>query len=228
MSTPAAGTKAEAVLRIAHVPDSDPTAFQVVRVADGKTTPVPVSPPSPVGFPVAGRPNSDLLQELQWYLETFLDYPFPPEIDHAERVLQALRDWGEQSFSALFGQRAAGRMFDAATAEEYARLRLQIASDDAAVLAWPWEALRDPEVGWIAQTCQIERCLNAVRDPQPLPAGLPRDRVNILLVVARPFGPGDVRFRSIARPLVELIRTTFQGQSSFAVLLLNGEAHATS
>src|ERR1019366_4575483 len=36
-------------------------------------------------------------------------------------------------------------------------------------------------------------------------AALPTDCVNILLVVARPY-EGDVRYRSIARPLVELIR----------------------
>ena len=51
-----------------------------------------------------GRPNSDLMRELRWYLEEFLDYPFPPETDRAERVLDALRRWGEQAFDALFGK----------------------------------------------------------------------------------------------------------------------------
>ena len=66
-------------------------------------------------FPVENRPNSDLMSELQWYLESFLDYPFPPETEHAERVLKSLRDWGEQAFRKLFDDRSAGRMFDAAT-----------------------------------------------------------------------------------------------------------------
>jgi hypothetical protein len=60
-----------------------------MRLRDMKGT-ERVSPPSPHGFPVEGRPNSDLLRELQWYLETFLDYPFPPETDHAEPVLKGL------------------------------------------------------------------------------------------------------------------------------------------
>jgi len=144
------------------------------------------------------------MRELQWYLETFLDYPFPPETNHAERVLDSLKRWGEQAFENLFGGRAAGRMFDAATSEDYARLHLQISSDDPRILAWPWEALRDPELGPLAHTCQIERRLNKLRDPQPLPDSLPQDRVNILLVVARPY-ERDVGFRSIARPLIELI-----------------------
>ena len=96
-------------------------------------------------------------------------------------------------------------MFDAATREDYSDLHLRISSDDAQVLAWPWEALFDQEIGaFLAHTCRIERKLDGIRDPRPLPQGLPRNRVNILLVVARPYEQ-DVRFRSIARPLVELI-----------------------
>ena len=195
---------AEATLRIAHVAGSDPAAFKVVRLRDGKETPA-ATPPSPAGFPVQGRPNSDLLRELQWYLESFLDYPFYPETEHADRVLDALRKWGEEAFSALFHAHAASRLFEAHAASDYSALHLQIASDDPRILAWPWEALCDPELGWVAQTCQIERRMNLGRDPQPVPDSLPKDRVNILLVVARPYGEKDVRFRSIARPLVELI-----------------------
>lgn len=191
-------------LRVAHIPGSDPPAFQVVRVSDGKTAPG-AKPPSPVGFPVEGRPNSDLIRELQWYLESFLDYPFSPETEHAERVQSSLRQWGEQAFSALFANPAAVQFFYAATAADYSALHLQISSDDPRILGWPWEALRDPRLGWLAQTCQIERSLNEAYDPQPIPDSLPKDRVNILLVVARPFGDSDVKFRSIARPLVELI-----------------------
>jgi hypothetical protein len=62
-------------LIVRHVDQSDPAQFQVVRLPDGKTI-GPVVVPSPVGFPVAGRPNSDLMRELRWYLEGFLDYPF--------------------------------------------------------------------------------------------------------------------------------------------------------
>ena len=115
-------------LILRHLTGSHPAVFQVIRLRDGKTA-EPASPPSPVGFPVEGRPNSDLMRELQWYLETFLDYLFFPETDHAERVLQSLKEWGEQTFEAPFGNRAAGRLFDAATSEDYSRLHLQISSD---------------------------------------------------------------------------------------------------
>ena len=201
MSSDASRIRTSLVIR--HLPGTDPSAFQIVRSSDGKAS-QPVSPPPPFGFPVEGRPDSDLMSELQWYLETFLDYPFPPETDRAERVLKALHDWGEQAFRGLFENSAAGRVFDDAT-EDHSKLKLEIWSDDPGIMSWPWEALRDPEVGLLAHRCQVERRLNEARPPQALPDSLPRDRVNILLVVARPYGIQAVRFRSIARPLVELV-----------------------
>jgi len=191
-------------LLVRHIPQSEPPQFQVTRLPDGKTSGQAIEIPSPASFPVQGRPQSNLLRETQWYLETFLDYPFPPETDHASRVQDALRAWGMQAFDSLFGDRAGGRLFDGATSAAYTELHLQISSDDPRVLGWPWEALYDPEVGYLAQTCQIERRLNQIRDVQKLPESLPRDRVNILLVTARPY-QGDVQYRSISRPLVELI-----------------------
>src|SRR5262249_48051609 len=124
--------------------------------------------------------------------------------DHAERVQQALRAWGEQAFTALFGTAKGGVLFQGATANGHHQLHLQIASDDPRVLGWPWEALRDPEANVLAPTCQIERRLFKVRDPQPLSDQLPSDQVNILLVTARPLD-GDVQYRSLSRLLVELI-----------------------
>ncbi|MCP4450703.1 MAG: CHAT domain-containing protein, partial [Planctomycetes bacterium] len=61
-----------------------------------------------------------------------------------------------------------------------------------------------PERGYLAHQCHIERQLNNVADPPSLPKDLPKDRINILLVATRPF-EGDVRYRSISRPLVELV-----------------------
>jgi len=186
---------------VRHIPDHSAWRFEVLR--DGGRGVAPVEVVSPIGFPVSGRPSSDLIRELAWYLETFLDYPFPPRTEQAEQVVEALGDWGTQAFNALFGSREAGRLFDDATREHYADLRLRIMSEDPMVLQWPWEALRDPQGGYVGLQCRVERCLDSVRDPIPADR-LPRDRVNILLVTARP-KERDVGFRSISRSLVELI-----------------------
>jgi hypothetical protein len=190
-------------LIIRHVESGDPPRFQAIVAADGRSTET-VAIPSPIGFPVEGRPNSDLMRELRWYLETFLEYPFPPETDHAERVCEALGRWGKQSFDSLFGDRRGGALFNDATREGYEQLHVLISSDDPQVLGWPWEALHDPQVGQLAQLCQIERRLNTVRTPDAVTHSWPDNQVNILLISARPFAV-DVNYRSISRPLVELI-----------------------
>jgi hypothetical protein len=185
-------------LAIEHVEGSSPPAFKLTRLEDGKSLPA-VSIGSPYEFPVEGRPNSPLVRELRWYLEQFLDYPFHPETDHADHVLDALRAWGTQAFNALFDRRDAGDWLGHSAI-------LQVRADDPHVLSWPWEALYDPQAGgYLAHQRRLERHLNKLPGPQPA-ADLPNDRVNILLVVCRPF-EHDVRYRSIARPLIELIQS---------------------
>ena len=185
------------VLAIEHVEGSAPPAFKVTRLPDGKAA-APVAIRSPYEFAVEGHPNSDLMRELRWYLEQFLDYPFPPETAHAEHVVDALKAWGTLAFNALFDRRDVGNWLAGSAT-------LQVRSDDASVLSWPWEAMFDPQAGYVAHERRVERRLNKLRDPQA-PGTLPNDRVNILLVVARPY-KDDVRYRSIARPLVELIQS---------------------
>jgi tetratricopeptide (TPR) repeat protein len=186
------------VLAIKHVEGSSPAAFKLTRVSDGKSL-SPVAIGSPYEFPVEGRPNSPLMRELRWYLEEFLDYPFHPETDHAGHVLDALRAWGTQVFNALFDCRDAGNRLAGSTI-------LQVWADDPHILSWPWEALYDPRSGaYVAHQRRMERRLNRLPDPQ-IAADLPNDRVNILLIVSRPYG-NDVRYRSIARPLIELIQS---------------------
>jgi tetratricopeptide (TPR) repeat protein len=184
-------------LAIAHVEGSSPPAFTLTRLPEGKLA-APVTIFSPYTFGLESQPNSNLMEQLRWYLEHFLDYPFDPEIGHANHVLDALQAWGTQAFNALFDRRDADKWL--ADSEI-----LQIRSDDPHMLSWPWEALFDPQRSYLAHERQIERRLNRLPDPPPR-RDLPNDRVNILLVVARPFAR-DVRYRSIARPLVELIRT---------------------
>ncbi|MHB9107040.1 MAG: tetratricopeptide repeat protein [Armatimonadota bacterium] len=218
----------DTTLQIRHIPGSDPPQFTVVRLSDGRSGEASTIP-SPADVLVAG--TSNLPAELQWYLESFLEYPFPPETERAERTLAALRAWGEAAFTALFDQRQTGGWLAAATTHGEEQLLLQISSDNPAVLAWPWEALRDPAApGSLAHACCVERRLNRnLQDPRL--ANLPDDAVNILLVIARPY-ERDVRYRSISRPLVELIakerlpaRVTVLRPPTFAALQAHLQEH---
>ncbi|NLX07529.1 MAG: tetratricopeptide repeat protein [Phycisphaerae bacterium] len=196
-----------ATLVIQHIEASDPPRFQIVRAGDD-TKAVPAGDvPSPAAVAVPGWPDGGLAQPLQWYLENFLDYPFSPDTERAERVQTVLQDWGRACFRGLFGGREAAVMLDHACGDGHENLVLQVASSDPQVLAWPWEALHDDGLSSpLGQLCRIERRVYQTADPQPMPENLPSDAVNILLVTARPFAR-DVRYRSISRPLVELIET---------------------
>ena len=118
----------------------------------------------------------------------------------------ALRGWREQTFTALFGAGRGRDFYKDAYREGLEHLTLKIASDESTVLAWPWEALHDPESVPLAHACRLERQLSGQHDPLPLPLPkkLPRERINILLITARPYEAG-VGFRTLSRPLLELI-----------------------
>ncbi len=194
----------EHTLVLRHVSDSAPARFMVVRLSDGKST-EPLSVPSPVGYSVAGRPRSDLLTELKWYLEKYIEFPFAPQVEHAERVLDSLKRWGEAAFGELFSSGVGQSLYEAAERNGLDRLNIQISSDDPRVLGWPWECLLDPRVGQLGQLCRLERRLNHVHDVRPC-SPLPSDRLNILLVTARPYAR-DVPYLSVSRPLLSAIDT---------------------
>ena len=175
----------------------------VVSQSDGRSAENETTVASPVGWAVRAGSEGKLSGELRWYLESFLDYPFHPQTTRAEAVEASLEAWGAQAFTALFGAGTARDFYSDAARAGLEQLHLQIISNDASVLAWPWEALRDPQVGPLATACRIERRLDGIRAVD-LPAELPKDHIHILLVTARPY-QGDVGYRSLSRPLVDLI-----------------------
>ena len=178
--------------------------FCVQRVGSGGVKSAPAVEVADPLSRVLGQTDLRLGDELSWYLESYLDYPYGPNVERAERVTQALREWGTQAFDTLFGEGQARDFYRDATRDGHTELHLVVASDDARVLAWPWEVLHDPLVGDLAHHCRIERQLDRLGDPPALPDALSRDRIGILLVTARPY-EHDIAYRSISRPLVELV-----------------------
>jgi tetratricopeptide (TPR) repeat protein len=194
----------ETHLQIRHIGYED-NKPQFVVVHGGymkQSSPVLLVPPEQTI--VDGSPGSNLQQDLRWYLEQFLELPLGGYIDTAERVQTALENWGKACFENLF-QKQARDWFQDARRNRLENLHLKIASNDPTILAWPWEALNDPEGGPLAHRCLIERQLDESHDPLPLPEDSPKDSINILLVIARPYGDSDVGYHALSRPLVKLI-----------------------
>ena len=89
-------------LIVQHVPDSSPPAFTVARHEPVQITPEAATITAPERFGADRLPGTDLRRELRWYLEQFLDYPFPPNTDRADRAVGVLEGWGTHAFEALF------------------------------------------------------------------------------------------------------------------------------
>ena len=192
-------------LQIRHVSKQDGGYdFCVVRTADGKSTET-VTLVSPSASIVPGRPNTSLQKDIRWYLEEFLKLPLEPDIEVADRIEDALKTWGVDCFNKLF-QNQARDWYGDARRDGLENLRLKIASESPEILGWPWEALEDPMAGPLAHHCRIERQLDNLHDPPPLPDKLPGDCINILLVIARPYGEKDVGLHALSRPLLDTIR----------------------
>jgi hypothetical protein len=171
-------------LQINHIGYEENIAkFEVVRCDDGKRS-KSVLVKSPVELM-----GKDFLPDLKWYMEKYLELPVGAYVDKARKTEQDIRTWGGAVFDSLFCGDAA-YWFNRACDEGLDKLQIRITSgnDDLVVLSWPWEALYQERVGYIAIQSSIERRLQNVMDPVDLPKDLPRDVINVLYVIARPYG----------------------------------------
>ncbi len=114
-----------------------------------------------------------------------------------------MRVWGKETFKALFDKGLARDWYQEGRQEGLSNLEIKVTSDDPAVLAWPWEALESEDDGCLALHCHMERQLCKIGDARSPVNTLPKDRLNILYVIARPYGENDVGFQTLAKPLID-------------------------
>ena len=161
---------------------------------------------SPVHF--AHPFDKKALDELRWYLEEYLLFPYGIEPDKAAEVEQKLQIWGQQLFELIFrSSEKARQFFQAATYEGLDKCELSISSDLPEVLNLPWELLYSPDDrNFLAPSlAQMYRSLNS----QPVRAEMKEikeEKLNILLVIARPYGEKDISFQTVARPMLEALQ----------------------
>ncbi|MBD0395296.1 MAG: CHAT domain-containing protein, partial [Microcoleus sp. C1-bin4] len=151
--------------------------------------------------------DEQALTDLRWYLEEYLRFPYGLAPDNAAKIEQKFQDWGEQLFELVFRRSEQARQFfQAATYEGLNQCELVITSDSPEVLNLPWELLYSPsDRQFLAPSLAgMSRSLSeyAVRAEM---GDLPQDKLNILLVIARPYGEKDIALRTIARPLLEAL-----------------------
>ncbi|MGB6296540.1 MAG: CHAT domain-containing protein, partial [Rivularia sp. (in: cyanobacteria)] len=151
--------------------------------------------------------DKQALIDLRWYLEEYLRFPYGIFPDEAAKIEQKLQAWGEELFKLVFrSSEKAREFFQAATSDGLHNCELAITSDDFAILNLPWELLYSPsDRQFLAPSLAgMSRSLSdyAIRGEIPQ---LPQDKLNILLVIARPYGETDIALKTIARPLLDSI-----------------------
>lgn len=86
--------------------------------------------------------NTEVLDEIRWYLEKYLGFPYGIEPDKASALEQKLQGWGEALFNLIFCSNEKGRQFfQEATREGLQKCELGISSEDPQLLNLPWELL---------------------------------------------------------------------------------------
>jgi len=142
-------------------------------------------------------------EDLRWYLEDYLQYPFDPAPRIAARIEARMSAIGKE----LFGLVLAKSPVWAEARHSLSDTRIEIVTGVQEATAIPWELMRDPDADAalaLRARAFVRATHNAVQRPKlPQVAGRP---IRVLLVICRPRGQDDVPFRSVARRLVEGLR----------------------
>jgi tetratricopeptide (TPR) repeat protein len=171
---------------------------QVLLHSAGQLLPEPAGESEPFEFPLSAQERED----LRWYLEDYLVAPYAVYEERGQAIEGLLQSWGERLFDAVFGLGRPGR-------DAYVKARaaepceLWIASNSPTFLGLPWELLRDPEPTRATPLALALAGLSrTMRAEAPAAESRPGSSLRVLMVIARPGGPKDVRYRMIARPLL--------------------------
>jgi tetratricopeptide (TPR) repeat protein len=142
-------------------------------------------------------------QQLGWYFEQHLRYPF---LDHGRRDRAAawVGEYGRLLFTMVFGgdayldyRRMRDGGFDGCTVAVVG---------DSGFQGLHWETLQDPYGGApLAVRVPFTRKVTAQPKKFDLPG--PWGQIRVLAVTARPNGAGDVGYRTISQPLLDSVRT---------------------
>ena len=188
------------LLQIRHIGISEDGRQLFLVVRNGKQVKKPVPIASPWEIMIG---TQTLQQGLRWYLEKYLELPIDNFRTQAEEIQAALSQWKFDCFKALLADGQVWDWYHDTQQVNTPKSQLQIISDDAVVLSWPWEVLENLDRSLPIQQCLIERLLEKVGDVRTLPEKLPAGQLNILYIIARPYGDLDVGFQTLARPLID-------------------------
>ncbi|MFB2804504.1 tetratricopeptide repeat protein, partial [Microcystis sp. BLCC-F209] len=145
-------------------------------------------------------------KQLEWYFEEWLVFP-TLETDKAQKAANSVQNYGENLFKQVFQSNlnAYGEYRD--LRKQLSQLQIIIESQSPEFQALHWEALKDPDLPRpFSIDCIISRQRRGATVVPVQMATYPT--INLLVVIARPNEESDVNYRTISRPLVELVNSS--------------------
>jgi len=145
-------------------------------------------------------------KQLEWYFEEWLVFP-TLDRDKAQKAANSVQNYGENLFKQVFqtNLNAYGEYRD--LQKQLSQLQIIIESQSPEFQALHWEALKDPDLPRpFSIDCIISRQRRGATVVPVQMATYPT--INLLVVIARPNEESDVNYRTISRPLVELVNSS--------------------
>lgn len=145
-------------------------------------------------------------KDLEWYFEEWLVFP-TLDTDKAQKAANSVQNYGENLFKQVFQSNlnAYGEYRD--LRKQLSQLQIIIESQSPEFQALHWEALKDPDLPRpFSIDCIISRQRRGATVVPVQMATYPT--INLLVVIARPNEESDVNYRTISRPLVELVNSS--------------------
>ncbi|MCA2791827.1 MAG: tetratricopeptide repeat protein [Microcystis sp. M048S1] len=145
-------------------------------------------------------------KDLEWYFEEWLVFP-TLDTDKAQKAANSVQNYGENLFKQVFQSNlnAYGEYRD--LRKQLGQLQIIIESQSPEFQALHWEALKDPDLPRpFSIDCIISRQRRGATVVPVQMATYPT--INLLVVIARPNEESDVNYRTISRPLVELVNSS--------------------
>ncbi|MBE9208472.1 tetratricopeptide repeat protein [Nostoc sp. LEGE 06077] len=145
-------------------------------------------------------------KQLEWYFEDWLMFPIVDTVK-AEAAAASIKTYGEELFNQVFRVDFNAYGVYQRLRSNLSQLHIEIVGKTPEFQALHWEALRDPDLPRpLAVDCVMVRKSNK---PAPIYADVQTSpTINLLVVVARPDEEMDVGYRTISRPLLELIENS--------------------
>jgi hypothetical protein len=166
----------------------------------------------PEPIPFADPLSVEDREDLRWYLEEYLQFPYGAERFKAERVEKKMEEWGKSIFEQIFAKcdfdSDPRSLYQEAVRTGLEKCELCITSEDASFLNIPWELIYDPTPGRAYLALNLAgfyryRTGHKIDAPSAVSRDAP---FRILLVIARPYRERDVPLGLVARPMLEALR----------------------